>query len=89
MIAPVPWVKELSARSEDMQDAKADAHGGFAVALELFQVAEEMLRQRLRRERPAATGDEIEERVGVWRTARPGAEDGDSPGRPVPWPRRS
>jgi hypothetical protein len=71
-----------------MQQVKSDAHGGLAIALELFEVAEQMLRQRLRRENPSGSDEELETQVQAWRTARPGAEDGDSPGRPVPWPRR-
>ena len=55
-------------------------------ALDLFDIGEKMLRQRLRRERPRATDAEIEEAVTVWRTARPGAEFGDAPGRLRQWP---
>ena len=55
-------------------------------ALDLFEIGEKMLRQRLRRERPGASDAEIEEAVTVWRTARPGAELGDAPGRLRPWP---
>jgi hypothetical protein len=55
-------------------------------ALDLFELGENMLRQRLRRERPQASEEEIEEAVRVWRTSRPGAELGDAPGSPRPWP---
>jgi hypothetical protein len=52
------------------------------VALELYEVGERMLRQRLRRERPHATLDEIDAEVGRWLRRRPGAEHGDHPGPP-------
>ncbi|MGH3933962.1 MAG: hypothetical protein ACRDS1_03085 [Pseudonocardiaceae bacterium] len=50
------------------------------IALELYEVGEQMLRQRLRRERPHATPDEIDAMVGSWLRHRPGAEHGDYPG---------
>ncbi len=50
------------------------------VALELYEVGERILRQRLRRERPHATPDEIDAEVGRWLRRRPGAEHGDYPG---------
>ena len=56
-------------------------------ALDLFDIGERMLRQRLRRERPGATDVEIEDAVAIWRTARPGAELGDAPGPRRAWPR--
>lgn len=55
-------------------------------ALDLFELAEDMLRQRLRRDRPDATEGEIEDAVAKWRTTRPGAEHGDAPGRRREWP---
>jgi hypothetical protein len=59
------------------------------LALDLSELGEAMLRQRLRRKHPAATPDEIEASVIAWRSQRPGAERGDAEGRPVPWPRRT
>jgi hypothetical protein len=56
------------------------------VTLDLFELGETMLRQRLRREKPAASDDEVEAAVREWRTRRPGAELGDAPGRLRPWP---
>lgn len=55
-------------------------------ALDLFELGEAMLRQRLRRARPAASEAEIEVVVAAWRTKRAGAERGDAPGKPRPWP---
>ncbi len=56
--------------------------------MELYDLAEAMVRQRLRRESPDASDAEIEAGVSAWRLRRPGAEHGDCPGRVVPWPRR-
>jgi hypothetical protein len=64
-----------------------EAAAGVRTALDLYEVAETLVRQRLRRERPGASEDEIEQQVGAWRVARPGAEDGDAPGRRRPLPR--
>ena len=50
--------------------------------LELFDVAEGMVRQRLRREHPELSEVEVEERVLAWVRERPGAEHGDAVGRP-------
>jgi hypothetical protein len=58
-------------------------------ALDLFELGERMLRQRLRREQPDAAEAEIDEAVRRWLRRRPGAEDGDAVGRSVPWPRRA
>lgn len=63
-----------------------DAGARMRIALDLFELGENMLRQRLRRDRPSASAAEIEEAVRVWRTTRPGAESGDAPGRLRPWP---
>jgi len=57
------------------------------LALELSELGEAMLRQRLRRKHPGATPAEIDAMVVTWRSQRPGAENGDGEGRPVPWPR--
>jgi hypothetical protein len=54
--------------------------------LDLFDIGERMMRQRVRRQRPGASDAEIEEVVAIWRTARPGAELGDAPGRRREWP---
>jgi hypothetical protein len=44
------------------------------------EVGERMLRQRLPRERPHATPDEINAEVGRWLRRHSGAEHGDYPG---------
>ncbi|HEX3343597.1 MAG TPA: hypothetical protein VHS09_03450 [Polyangiaceae bacterium] len=58
------------------------------LALELAEMGEAMLRQRLRRKHPDASTEAIDAMVAAWRGRRPGAELGDGQGRPVPWPRR-
>lgn len=49
-------------------------------ALELADLAERMVRARLRREHPAWSEDELDARVLAWLHERPGAEDGDAEG---------
>lgn len=51
------------------------------IALDLFELAEMILRQKLRRTRPGDSETEVEAAVRAWRAARPGAERGDAPGR--------
>ena len=53
------------------------------VALELTELAERMLRQRLRRTRPGVDDAEIEREVNAWYMRRPGAEHGDGVGQPI------
>jgi hypothetical protein len=55
---------------------------------ELIDVAERMLRQRLRRDLPDISEGALEARVSAWYERRPGAEFGDGEGIPVAWPRR-
>ncbi|MGQ0773855.1 MAG: hypothetical protein ACT4NY_05475 [Pseudonocardiales bacterium] len=54
----------------------------FRAALELYEVGEHMLRQRLRRERPDASAQDIDAKIAAWLQRRPGAEHGDHPGPP-------
>lgn len=51
-------------------------------ALELHDLGERMLRQRLRRERPSATDSDLDDAVDAWLRERPGAEHGDAIGPP-------
>lgn len=51
-------------------------------ALELTALGEELLRQRLRREQPDLSDEEIEAAVARWWDDRPGAPRGDAVGRP-------
>ena len=61
--------------------------GKLETALELADLAERMVRERLRRAHPDESDDEIERRVLAWLHTRPGAEQGDAAGRVVPLPR--
>ncbi|MEX1365822.1 MAG: hypothetical protein AB1Z98_22025 [Nannocystaceae bacterium] len=70
-------------------DARASSPGGrLAIALELADLAVAMVEQKLRREHPEASPQEIDQRVRQWQHTRPGAEHGDAWGRPIPWPSR-
>jgi Xaa-Pro aminopeptidase len=57
-------------------------------ALELADLAEEMMEQRLRRERPGASDAEVDRALGDWLAERPGAPHGDAWGTVVTLPRR-
>jgi hypothetical protein len=54
------------------------------VAFDLFETAQIIMRQNLRRRHPELKDAEIERRLIEWRHRRPGAEYGDGVGRPVP-----
>lgn len=54
------------------------------VAFDLYETAQAIMRQNLRRRHPDLDEDEIERRLTEWRHERPGAEHGDGVGRPVP-----
>lgn len=49
-------------------------------ALELHDLGERMLRQRLRREQPQITEAELDDAIRTWLRERPGAENGDAAG---------
>jgi Rv0078B-related antitoxin len=53
------------------------------IALELTELAEQMLRQRLRRTRPDLDDAAVEHEVDAWYATRPGAEHGDAIGQPI------
>lgn len=61
-----------------MSDVHAAAR--LRAALELYEVGEAMLRQRLLREEPSLTSAQLDARIGAWLQTRPGAEYGDHPG---------
>lgn len=52
-----------------------------AAAFELFDVAVHLRAERHRRENPEATEAEVDAVVQAWLLDRPGAPDGDAPGR--------
>ena len=52
-------------------------------ALELADLAVQIMRQNLRRRTPEASQEEIEAALQAWIRTRPGAEHGDCIGRPV------
>jgi hypothetical protein len=57
-----------------------------AMAFDLYDAAESMMRQNLRRRHPEADDDEIERRLIEWLLTRRG--EGDAVGRVVPWGER-
>ena len=50
------------------------------LALDMYEVGEQMQRARLRRLTPDASDADIEAAVGAWLTSRPAAPVGDGPG---------
>lgn len=61
----------------------------FQMALDLFELSERMLRQKVRRQHPTASDEDVESRARAWLHHRPGAEHGDAEGRPIELPRSS
>ena len=52
------------------------------MAFDLYETAEAIMRQNLRRRFPDAQETEIERQLVDWLHRRPGAEHGDGPSRP-------
>ncbi len=57
------------------------------VALELADLAVELVEARVRRENPQLSDREVAAVVLRWQRTRPGAEHGDALGVPTCWPR--
>ena len=57
-----------------------DAAARLRAALELHDLGERMLRQRLRREHPQMNDTDLDHAVRAWLRERPGAEHGDAVG---------
>jgi Rv0078B-related antitoxin len=66
---------------EPREDTAAER---LAQTFELFELGVAMMEARLRRQHPNASADKLEHLLDAWLTERPGAEDGDGPGVPVP-----
>jgi len=60
----------------------ADAGKRLRLALDLFAAGEQLMKANLRRRHPGASDADIEAKLRAWLAHRPGAEHGDSPGRP-------
>jgi hypothetical protein len=58
------------------------------LSLEMFEAGVAMMRQNLRRRHPDLDDAGIERLLSAWLQHRPGAEFGDSAGRPCAFPRR-
>ena len=65
---------------ESIRDPKVMSR--MKMAFDLYETAEAIMRQNLRRRFPDAQEAEIERQLVDWLRRRPGAEHGDGPGRP-------
>jgi hypothetical protein len=54
----------------------------FRAALELHEAGVAVMRQNFRRRNPGASAAQIEDLLSAWLRTRPGAEHGDTAGRP-------
>ncbi len=59
------------------------------IAIDLADLAQRMMLQKLRRDHPQESEQEVLSRLERWMHTRPGAEHGDCIGRPISWPRRA
>jgi hypothetical protein len=66
-----------------MESASSPVVQSFRATLDLFQTGIDLMRQNLRRRHPQAAEEDIERLLHDWLLERPGAESGDSAGRPV------
>ena len=67
-----------------MEDDRASPAEPLRIAFEMFELGVDMMRQSLIRRFPGESETQIEGRLGDWLETRPGAEYGDSWGRPIP-----
>lgn len=65
-----------------MTERPLDPAAKMRLACELFEAGRDMMRQKLRREHPDLDDAAIERKLAEWVSTRPGAEHGDSVGRP-------
>lgn len=72
----------------DASTMNETARDKLRVAFELIDVADRMLRLRLRRECPRLSDEALEDGIAEWYGQRRGAELGDAEGVPGQWPRR-
>lgn len=63
------------------------SESGIETAFELADFAARMIETKFRREHPDAGDEQVRTAVDEWWGDRPGAPDGDSPGRLVTLPR--
>ncbi len=63
------------------------ARSNVQIALDLAQLAANLVAQRHRREHPEASDEEIRGVVAAWYASRPQAPYGDAVGIPGTWPR--
>ncbi len=80
---PDPYSSRMVPDDNALNSPRADASAAFRATLDLFQTGVEVMRQNLRRRHPAATDEQVARLLQDWLRNRPGAESGDSAGRPV------
>ncbi len=61
----------------------------FEMAMELCDLAESLLREKIRRTRPNLSPAEVEDQVDKWFLERECASGGDAEGHVISWPRRA
>lgn len=66
-----------------MASASSPIADTFRATLDLFQTGIDLMRQNLRRRHPQAAEEDLDRLLREWLRERPGAEAGDSAGRPV------
>jgi hypothetical protein len=66
-----------------MDSASSPVVEAFRATLDLFQTGIDLMRQNLRRRHPEAAEEDVERLLHEWLIHRPGAESGDSSGRPA------
>ena len=57
------------------------------IAFDLFEAGCEIMKQNLRRRHPDLSADVLHAKFVTWLQHRPGAMNGDAPGRRGVWPR--
>lgn len=82
-----PWGRRILRGMSSNEQARAIAR--LRLALDLFRTGEDLMRQKLRRQHPAASEQEIEARLAAWLQERPGADAGDLAVLRGPWVPRS
>ena len=75
--------RHLATHESTRIDRMESAAASFRTTLDLFDTGVGLMRQNLRRSAPTVSEAEIDARLQQWLRDRPGAADGDCPGRVV------
>ena len=71
---------------DEVAEAPSSLDEGLRRALEMFEVAVQLIDDRVRNVNPDATEDQVAEAVAAWLHDRRHAPLGDAPGSVRPWP---